>query len=355
MKLRSLTYFVKPRRWNVEAIRREIEKAEEILTELGRKTSEFMQVWTLRIAMPPVPRHVNPEELLDVAPDGNFLYAALHFDADDPRIAELPRLLLGSNVYGSIKVKDREEVKIAARTVLEISALDHEAPTRLAILFGRRKSTPYFPAASTGTQEGVAVALLYVNEAERDMGSGIRLPKRLSDLGRFFEVETEKLGTRFLGFDLSLSPWMDESTARLVERVSGVRLPMPGTLEAVSRINEYIRTLGLLAGVKLVGFNELMLPVGEDDLLKERVLSGEVYLEDLARLASVCVAGVDMVAVERSWAEKWLKGYLVDLFEISNIKRRLMGARILPVNAKAGSVVDFSKFGKIPVARHRGI
>lgn len=354
MKVRSLTYFVKPRRWSIETIRHGIEKAEEVLTELGKRTSEFMQVWTLRIAMPPVPKHVDPGQLLDVAPDENFLYAALHLDADDPRVMELPQLLIGSNVFGSIKVKDRNEVKAAVQTILELSAMDYKASTRLAVLFRRRYSTPYFPVASTGTQEGVAAALLYVDEAERDMGSGIRLPKRLGNLGRFFEAEAEKLGTKFLGFDLSLSPWMNESTARLVERVSGVRLPMPGTLEAVSRINEYIRTLGLLAGVRLVGFNELMLPVGEDDLLKERVLSGEVYLEDLARLASVCVAGVDMVAVERDWAEEWLRGYLLDLFEISGVKRKLMGARILPVKARAGSLVDFDTFGKIPVARYRG-
>lgn len=354
LKVRALTYFVKPRRWSEEILRRGIEKAEGILSELERKVNEFIEVWTLRIAMPPSPQRIELEQLLDVAPDKKFLYAALHLDANDPRLAKLPELLAKSNAYGSIKVKRRDDVGAAVRAILELSAMDYEACTRLAVIFGKRESTPYFPAASTCTQEGVAVALLYVNEADRDMGSGIWLPRRLGELGRFLEAEVERLGSKFLGFDLSLSPWMSESTAGLVEKVSRVKLPLPGTLEAISRINEYIRDLGLFSGVRTIGFNELMLPVGEDDVLKERVLSGEVQLEDLARFASVCVAGVDMVAVERGWAEKWLNGYMLDLFEVSRVKRRTMGVRILPVRAEAGSTVEFKRFGKIPVARGRG-
>lgn len=352
MKVRAITYFIKPRKWEVDHIERGLDSAQHALERLARKANEYAEVWTLRLALPPVPPQFDVMELAKLNVGNGYLLSALHLDSHDPRIDYVPKLLNEHDMYASIRVRDREGAKKAAKTVIDLSKKDHSAPTRLGILLGKRITTPYFPLASTGNREGFAVSMLYVEETVRDLGFMMKLARRMKELGTVLKAESDNLGISFLGFDLSLSPWMESSVGELVEKVSGVKMPHAGTLEAISRINAYIKDLALNVGVGMVGFNELMLPVGEDFLLKERVSEGALGLRDLGYFSAVCVAGVDMVPVEMGWAEGFLDKYIMDLLEIRASKRRAMGIRILPVHAKVYKWVNFDGFGKIPVARY---
>lgn len=352
MKVRAITYFIKPRKWEVDHIERSLDDAQHMLERLARKANEYAEVWTLRLALPPVPPRFDMMELAKLNVGNDYLLSALHLDSHDPRIFHIPRMLNEHDIYASIRVRDREGAKKAAKIIISLSKKDYSAPTRLAILLGKRITTPYFPLASTGNREGFAISMLYVEETLRDLGFMMKLARRIKELGMVLKRESDNLGISFLGFDLSLSPWMESSVGGLVEKVSGVKIPNAGTLEAISRINAYIKDLALNVGVGMVGFNELMLPVGEDSLLKERVGEGALGLRDLGYFSAVCVAGVDMVPVEMKWAEGFLDKYVMDLLEIRASKRRAMGIRILPVKAKAYTWVDFGKFGKIPVARY---
>ena len=351
MRTRSITYFIKPRKWEIDYIKEKIENAYDTLERIAAVVNEFAEVWTLRIAMPPVPPYFDMEELASVKIREGFMYAPIHLDAKDERIKAVPEILLNYNVYGSIRIKDYDDVERAVDVLLRLSERDYQAATRLAFVLGKRLATPYFPLAATGTKEGFAISLLYVREAIKDLGSAIRLPYRIREMGREVEKVGRKLRVEFLGFDLSLSPWMEESVGELVEKVAGVKIPDPGTLHAISRINQYIRDLLLVSGVKVTGFNELMMPVGEDVVLKERVREGVLNLRDLSRLASVCVAGVDMVAVNYNWAKEWLSSFVVDLLDVHKVKRRVMGIRVLPVKKRKGEV-RFDRFGDIPIANY---
>jgi len=87
-----------------------------------------------------------------------------------------------------------------------------------------------------------------------------------------------------------------------------------------------------------------MLPVAEDNTLMQRVSEGSLTLSQLLLLTSVCVAGVDMVAVRRDL--ETYKSLLKSTMAIQFIKRRPYGVRVIPSD---GSGEFFLKeYGKIP-------
>lgn len=71
-----------------------------------------------------------------------------------------------------------------------------------------------------------------------------------------------------------------------------------GTLAAVSAVTKAVKSLPE-KGIKLIGYNGLMLPVMEDLVLAERAaqLPSTYSLRDLLTFSAVCGVGLDTVPV----------------------------------------------------------
>ncbi|MEM2158461.1 MAG: DUF711 family protein, partial [Sulfolobales archaeon] len=203
----------------------------------------------------------------------------------------------------------------------------------------------------TAYEDGFALALRYV-DLFKDYLSGRKdtLIDFVSSVGRSARRLSEEAGLKLLGIDYSISPWESESVVELVESLSGVKFAYPGSGWAVKELNRLINCVTEEVGIRALGFNEVMLPVAEDDLLKERVAEGSVTLRDLTYLSTYCLVGVDMVVLKEDL--NMIKGIISDVFTASLIKNRTIGVRLIPVGIPEGSYVSLKRFGRVPVIKY---
>ncbi|MCS7102478.1 MAG: DUF711 family protein [Candidatus Korarchaeum sp.] len=265
--------------------------------------------------------------------------------------------LLEAGYFTSISLADSTEFLRAAEFIFRVSEdLGPEYATMFAFSSKEPPEGPYFPLTKAESF-GVSFSLLYpsdlygpLEEAEEPesalsyalsrvfRGAHSELREAVSELGE--EVP-------FLGMDFSLSPWMDESSAKVVSLLARSPFLGPGTPSAIAELN--LRIEEASRGMRRLGFNELMLPMAEDDLLKEAALSLEITARSLALLTPYCLAGLDMVVLPLSVSKSDLAKLIGDVMTSSRIKGRTVGVRIILVDAEPGEEVILGRFGKVPV------
>lgn len=256
-------------------------------------------------------------------------------------------------LYGSVLVRDLQGFSEYVETLYKLYD-QWEAFTRIALTIPRRITTPYFPIGSTVKEEGVSIALRYVDLVEKVLKEGKEelLQEYFKNIQVICKGVAKHLGVKCLGIDVSLSPWMEESIGKLIEYVSSTRIPDPGTAWAVNWLNNLVLRNAISAGIDITGFNEIMLSVAEDNLLKEKALKGELRIRDLVVLSAYCVAGIDMVAVSIVDTSKHdLLRTLYDLYAAANVKKNILGARLIPASTSYGEKLVIDKFNYIPVAK----
>lgn len=247
-----------------------------------------------------------------------------------------------------------DAIRGLVRLINAIAEEDVDASTRIAVNTGGRPlRTPFYPISSTlEGEEALTIGLTYPSyllEAYR-RGGIEALRNAIIEAARFAERNVEaiarELTLRDYGVDLSVAPWMEDSTLGLVEAIAGVRLPEPGIAMGVAIVNKYIREVASELG-RTTGFNEVQLPVGEDSKLKARASEGETRARDLARLAGLCVAGLDMVVIP--YDERLVGGLILEVAAYSLVKERVLGVRVIPLEGvEPGDKVSFKRFGEIP-------
>ncbi len=334
-----------------------IEEASEVLSLLKKSLEEKgYTIWSTRIALPPPPQSVSIDRILDVrdkVEKGIFIAVGGFYD-DDPRINSLNEIA-SNNMFSYIAVKDHAKLGDLAFTLLKWSLDTPQIMVRIALEFSGNREflTPYFPITATPRhlQEPVyTIALLYPNW----IIDNIKEPS-LSEFSRTVREAVDKVnqdaertagehGIPFAGVDASLSPWMSDSVARLLELVGGCSLESYDCIPVLYSVNNVLNTVGK------VGFNEVMLPVGEDDYLKEKAQKGTLALEDLVHLTPYCLAGLDMVALTLSASQ--LHSLFKTLHLIARIKNRELGFRgvMLPPDYPEEGV-KLERFGFIPIVK----
>lgn len=333
----------------------ELERSRKILEELkSLAEARGLPVWSLRISMPPVEWRELPGALkrLKIASKilEGLLISAFNLEGPDEKGSEHLVEALGSlgSVYASILVRGEEDLGPLSRQLGRIyKSLDPKAHTRIAAAYGSWILTPYFPISpSTVESTCFSAALRYAPDFEASItGRGFEsLSKNLDDVDEKLEEISEEAGVAYAGMDLSLSPWMEESVARIVEKLSGTKIPGPGTIAAVSAINKEIsRLCGM---VRSTGYCEAMLPVEEDSVLKERASEGALEAKHLIPLTAFCVAGLDMATLPlRDLLSGALDGIVEDLWAIHKLKGRPLGMRLIAPDARPGEKVDLDRFG----------
>lgn len=299
-----------------------------------------VKVWTYRAAYPPGYRWSSGESVCD-----KHMAVAYHADACSLDVGDLIEYLSTCpKGYAAVKLDDLGCVDNVVKAVLEVSRANPSYATRLGFSIGGFVETPYFPLA-TSFREGVGAAFRFT-----DITSG-REPKEwvgevanyASSIGDLIERAAEEAGTSYLGLDLSLSPWMEESVVPTIEAAAGVPFPSPGTAYGLREVNEALAEAGEASGHRLIGFNEVMLAVAEDSELMRLSEAGSLRLSHLISLLPYCLVGVDMVVVDDD--ESLIRGIIRDAVTAYKVKRRVIGVRLIAVE---GGYADLEIFGRVP-------
>ena len=357
--IRALTCFLNPRKWGTNEFKNYLEerfsRSREALDLFLKKHS--VRLWSFRIALPYTPHGVNLEDVAKLVEELAEIYdidfvSAVHLKEEDPRITSLASILENyEKIFASIKVDNANE---ALRVSKIYDSIEGFAGVKLAIHVGPELVTPYFPLAKNMLSiEGIALTPFIINELKTAVKDRV-----LSELIKVFK-ETEECGIKFskdasinyFGVDTSPSPWMELSIAEVVELASGSYFGEYGTHWGISRIMGLIRETVVKTSIRITGFNEIMLPLAEDNLLKVRAIEGRYGIKDLLSYISVCVSGLDMVPVAKPLNHKAIAKLILDLKSLAEVKGRSLGLRLIPVSADPGSVVELKMFGKVPVLK----
>ncbi|MEN2999492.1 MAG: DUF711 family protein [Acidilobaceae archaeon] len=344
--IRALVYHA-PAGWEEEleeVAARLAEARERVEREIGVK------VWSLRITLPQA-----FERREEVGEIGEVLISLGNLPASHPRLEELVAPAAREGFYAGILL-DEVSWSTAIRVSQLIHRLSEESPdlaTKVGVnALGEPLLTPYYPLSHSPGERGVSAALLYPNYLkERYQEGGLQAMRiAVSEAGKVarsaLDIAAELLNARTLGVDLSVSPWMEESSLGLVEAIAGARLPRPGFAMGVRAVNEVLEEVA--KEMSAIGFNEVQLPLGEDSRLKARASEGEVTARDLLRLSGVSLAGLDMAVVPANVNE--VAGLLLDATAYARAKRKVVGVRIIPVEeVEPGDGVLLSRFGEVPV------
>jgi len=337
--IRALTFNVK----DVSSV----EKALSIAMNIKEHVEEEgIKVWDIRLTLSSGVESRTLEKLCDE----NIIFSSYRSRIYRVNDNELKNALRCSNSYASIIITRKRDARRAVDILRKVTHdLGSDAATRLAFSVGAPIETPYYPL-SVPLRSGVTVALRYAdlliqNPMSRWVDVVAEFLKGVEESVKYAAAE---YGVSYLGIDASLSPWMEESVVPIIERVLKQPFPSVGSAWAIRHINEVIIAAVRKAGVKNVGFNELMLPVGEDSKLLELASKGSIRLRDLSYLTAYCVAGIDMVAVPDDPA--LLTSVMLDALAAHRVKGRVVGVRVIP-DVHGEGFVKTRMFGKIPVVK----
>ncbi len=356
--------FVSPREWSKESIKRFVEEAAVRANEIAEHIRERIDVWSVRVALPPMPEGVDPVSVASAAfeaaeANGVRYIAAVHLNIGG--VSDIGRVIdaIEMGVYGSVLVPRADQAGKAAKLLIGVSERDLLAATRFALVFGSSwPLTPYFPiAVQTRSGMGFGLAAFYVDDILASLSEYEELDVIRVVASRVFGLieevarsASQALGIDYYGVDASLSPWMNESVARLIERMMGdAKIGSPGTLAVIRELNRIIRAIA--SSIDAIGFNEVMLPVAEDNVLKERVGEGRIRVRDLLLYSTMCVAGVDMVVVGEDVGLREVQGLVRDMHAVYKLKGFEVGLRLIRASGrKPGDEIQLGMFGRVPVA-----
>ncbi len=260
--------------------------------------------------------------------------------------------LVEQGYYVSLYGLEKDPVKnayMASEIIHKASSNDPVYATRIAVaLHNELLETPYFPDTTSSGVEGVGFSFLFPKhmisyiEEHGDLDGYINL---LADTVKELRELVKARGINRVFFDYSISPWMDDSVVELIEKL-GYKLLSPGFNYGVYLLKKFIDNAVAKIGFSK-GFNEVMLPYAEDNLLKK---AGEMKLlkaRDLLLYSVSCVAGPDMLVVPESIGD--LARFILDTYSIYLIKRRPLALRVIPVSMDIGDKLKLGKFGLVHV------
>ncbi|MCI2414543.1 MAG: DUF711 family protein [Candidatus Aramenus sp.] len=311
--------------------------SKEKVEHYEKKLKEVKNAWTKRISFPESDLSVS--RLIEMLPqDREILVSLCGLREKDSRLNDVVDALRSDdNVFCNVLVRTIEGAKEVAKL---LTKLEPEEATRFAVLINDDfLNTPYFPASTSNVVvDSFALALLYVKDYSKGETS-----KAFQTANQYGYEVSKILKARFLGIDISLSPWMEESVGEIIEMRSGKIFSL-GNTWAVGEVNREIFAEAWKSRITPIGFSETMLPVAEDNVLRERVLEGSLTLSNLFQLTFSCASGIDMVGVRED--RELFENLIKDSIAIQFVKRRPYAIRIIPVRGEES--IKTEMFGIIP-------
>lgn len=358
--IRSITiHLPRPERWETDFVEDYLEEwTYKVLEASDRISPQIdLEITTLRLTLPNIPLSaINDVASLSRKIEENVLISLGGLPPALDKVEDFIFSSIKEGFYMHITIGEPSWniLRRVARLFNRLSEEEPDMATRFGInLSGEELLTPFYPLSwSPGEKIPLITSCLTYPSAllEAYRASGFeglksevkKWAKEASSVGKSFANEIKG---SFKGVDLSVAPWMEDSSLGLVEVIAGVRLPEPGIAYGISLVNKALREVS--NSIKSVGFNSVQLPLGEDLKLKLRASEGELRARDLARLCGACLAGLDMVVVP--FDDVKVAGLLFDIAAYVR-SDKVLGARIITLSGiEEGDKVFTKRFGEIPV------
>lgn len=249
-----------------------------------------------------------------------------------------------------------QAIKEIASVIKKLSLLDENGFANLffAALANVPPGIPFLPAAyQSSTVSGLNFSLamesadlaysVFSSEGNLIQAGDIyrsSVEKIAKKLQNIIEPIGEKFGVDFLGFDFTPAPFVatDCSVVGALEYLTGKPFGSVSSLSAAAFLLSQLD----LATFKRAGFNGLMLPVLEDNILAARVAEGTVTIKDLLSYSTVCGTGLDTVPLPGDISETQLQALLLDVASLAVRLKKPLTARLMPIpGKKAGEMTCF--------------
>ena len=130
-----------------------------------------------------------------------------------------------------------------------------------------------------------------------------------------------------------------------------------GTTAALAMLNDAVKKAGLMASSSVGGMSGAFIPVSEDEGMIKAVERGNLSIEKLEAMTSVCSVGLDMIAVPGDTPATSIAGIIADECAIGVINDKTTSVRIIPAYGKSvGDSVDYGGLlGLAPIMAVREI
>ncbi len=298
-------------------------------------------------------------------------------------LSETERVCASVNVASTAAGINVDAINLVARQVLELArrTADHDGfgAAKLMVFANIPEDNPFMSGAYLGYGEpdcvvnigvsgpGVvkrAVERLREQEPDADLGEMAdqikRTSFRVTRVGELIGREVAaRLGVEFGIVDLSLAPTprVGDSVGEVLEAMGVSRIGAPGSTAAVALLNDAVKKGGLFASSSVGGLSGAFVPVSEDRALAEAVRRGDLTLEKLEAITSICSVGLDMIPIPGDTDPETIAALIADEMSIGVINRKTTSVRIIPVPGKAAgeTAVFGGLFGQSTIMPVRGV
>jgi uncharacterized protein (UPF0210 family) len=295
--------------------------------------------------------------------------------AEEALITSLPRALGETQrVCSSVNVASTaaginvDAVNLVARKVVELAHatahVDGFGAAKLVVFANMPEDNPFMAGGYLGYGEpecvvnigvsgpGVvkrAIERLRAERPDADLGEiADQIKKtsfRVTRVGELIGREVaERVGAEFGIVDLSLAPTphVGDSIGEILQAMGVSRIGAFGSTAAVALLNDAVKKGGLFASSSVGGLSGAFIPVCEDRALGEAVGAGDLSLEKLEAMTSVCSVGLDMVPIPGDTDPGTVAAIIVDEMSIGVVNRKTTALRLIPVpGKKAGEKAVF--------------
>jgi hypothetical protein len=154
----------------------------------------------------------------------------------------------------------------------------------------------------------------------------------------------EAMQLEFGVVDLSLAPTPNpgDSVGEIFQSLGLRNIGVPGSTAALALITDAVKKGGAFASSHVGGLSGAFIPVCEDLSIAEAVRAGDLSLQKIEAMTSVCSVGLDMVPLPGDTSAETLAAIIADEMAIGVINRKTTATRLIPVPGKAaGDSVHF--------------
>ena len=169
---------------------------------------------------------------------------------------------------------------------------------------------------------------------------------KITRMGQLVGSEASKrLGVPFGIVDLSLAPTpaVGDSVAHILEEMGLEVCGIHGTTAALALLNDAVKKGGVMASSHVGGLSGAFIPVTEDAGMIDAARSGDLSVEKLEAMTSVCSVGLDMIVIPGDTTADTISAIIADEAAIGMVNSKTTAVRVIPAIGK--NVGDELSFG----------
>jgi uncharacterized protein (UPF0210 family) len=261
--------------------------------------------------------------------------------------------------------------EIIKQTASKTSDRDGIGCAKLVVFANVPEDNPFIAGAFHGPSEpdvvinvgisGPGVILRAVREAKNidftELSERVkRMAFKITRAGEFIGrrvAEIQKVPFGIVDISLAPTPMPGDSVADILKSMGLEDVGATGTTAALALLTDSVKRGGLMASSYVGGMSGAFIPVSEDEGMIKAAQLGNISLEKMEAMTSVCSVGIDMVAVPGDTPASVISGMIADECAIGIMNNKTTAVRVIPVPGKdVGDVADYGGLlGIAPVMR----